>query len=387
MFSADYRAAVAAEAAGNVETAAQRYALAGELEGAVRMHIARAARAPTRQGEIAALRDAMQWAGDDPVLRAQAARPLGRALLETATLEGIATERDRARIREAAELLIAGGDGRTAGEALENIGDLAGAAHAYSVAGLIDKLEATLAQESAKADRDRAGVEAAKNYEVFMRVGRRDDARGELARAIAHADPIGNYRRLLDQLEAAILTANRVELKRRGQPAITVCAAPRIVLGRDALCDLPLRAGCVSRHHAAIDRVDGAFMLRDCDSRNGTSLEAMPLIGTVPLMGRGRFNLGNECPVDFEVSDGILLLTFPSGVDRGLALLASSADVIVDLGRIGLALDVIFRNGRPLLGRGACKDVTFNGEPLGDLRVQLIRGDRIVADSDEITVG
>ena len=45
MFSADYRAAVAAEAAGDVELAAERYALAGEYAGAVRMHLARAARA------------------------------------------------------------------------------------------------------------------------------------------------------------------------------------------------------------------------------------------------------------------------------------------------------------------------------------------------------
>ena len=80
MFSADYRAAVAAEAAGNVDLAAERYALAGEHEGAVRMHLARAARASTRQLEIAALRDALRWAGDSPELRRQAAKALGRAL-------------------------------------------------------------------------------------------------------------------------------------------------------------------------------------------------------------------------------------------------------------------------------------------------------------------
>ena len=40
-----------------------------------------------------------------------------------------------------------------------------------------------------------------------------------------------------------------------------------------------------------------------------------------------------------------------------------------------------------MLGRGTCKDVAFNDEPLGDLRVQLIRGDRVVADGDEIDVG
>ena len=74
MFSADYRAAVAAEAAGNVDLAAERYALAGENDGAVRMHLARAARAGNRLAEIGALRDAMRWAGEDPVLRRQAQR-------------------------------------------------------------------------------------------------------------------------------------------------------------------------------------------------------------------------------------------------------------------------------------------------------------------------
>src|SRR4051812_50086324 len=78
MFSADYRAAVAAEAAGDVELAAERYALAGEYAGAVRMHLARAARSPTRNGELGALRDALRWAGDDPALRRQGPAPPGQ---------------------------------------------------------------------------------------------------------------------------------------------------------------------------------------------------------------------------------------------------------------------------------------------------------------------
>src|SRR5687767_13014048 len=95
MFSSDYRAAVAAEAAGNVDLAAERYGLAGEHADAVRMHLARAARAPNRHAEISALRDAIRWAADDPALKRQASAALGRALWEGAKAEGIATERDR----------------------------------------------------------------------------------------------------------------------------------------------------------------------------------------------------------------------------------------------------------------------------------------------------
>src|SRR5262249_40576916 len=165
VFSADYRAAVQAEAAGNVDLAAERYALAGEHAGAVRMHIARAARAATRQAEIGALRDAMRWAGEDPALKKQAAKALGRALWENAKAEGIATERDRGKVREAADLLVIGEDHQAAGEALESIGDLQGAAQAYSAGGHVEKMERVLIADDTAHDRAREEADAFAGYE------------------------------------------------------------------------------------------------------------------------------------------------------------------------------------------------------------------------------
>src|SRR5688500_9077625 len=109
LFSADYRAAVAAEAAGNVELAAERYGLAGDRAAAVRMHVARARRATDRAAEIAALHDALHWAGDEGPLVQLASAALGKALYARALAEGVATARDRERIREAARLLSTGG--------------------------------------------------------------------------------------------------------------------------------------------------------------------------------------------------------------------------------------------------------------------------------------
>ena len=387
LLSSDYRAAVAAEAAGNVDVAAERYGLAGDPEGAVRMHLARAARAGTRQAELGALRDAMRWAGDDAELRRQAAKALGRALWDSTKAEGVATERDRAKIREAAALLVVGEDQLSAGEALESIGDLQGAASAYSAGGFVERMEATLARDDAAHDRARDEADAFANYEMYMRVGRRDDARTELGRAIAHAEQAGDYRRLLDQLDTALLTGGRVELKRRGKPLVVACAAPKIVLGRDALCDLPLRAGGVSRQHAQIEAHGAAFLLRDLDSRNGTSLAGLPLVGTVPLAGNGKFGLGDECTIDFEQHDGTLVLVVGNGLDRGVTLIAGNDGTRLALAPVGSGLEISFQHGRPLLGRGTSKEVAFNAEPLGDLRIQLIRGDRIVADGDEIDVG
>jgi hypothetical protein len=387
MFSADYRAAVAAEAAGNVDLAAERYALCGELEGAVRMHLARAARAPTRIAELGALRDALRWAGEDPGLRRKASAALGRALWEAAKAEGIATERDRKKVREAAELLVAGDDHALAGEALEAIGDHLAAANAFSAGGLVEKMETALAKDDAVNERARAEADAFASYETAMRVGRRDDARAELVRAAAAAAVAGEYRRKLDQLDTALLTAGKVELKRRGKPLIVACAAPKLVLGRDPLCDLTLRAGGVSRQHAEIERTVDAFVLRDLDSRNGTSLAGMPLAGRVPLAGTGSFGLGDECSIDYELANGVLILRCTSGLDRGVALVAGDEGQRIDLAPIGVPLDLVFQRGRPLLGRGPATDVTFNDEPLGDVRVQLIREDRVIVDGDEIEIG
>ncbi len=387
MFSSDYRAAVAAEAAGNVDVAAERYALAGEHDGAVRMHLARAARAPTRLAEIGALRDAMRWAGDVPALRRQAAAALGRALWEAAKAEGIATERDRVKVREAAELLVLGEEHYVAGEALEAIGDHLAAANAYSAGGLVERMEAALAADDAHQDRARTEADAFAGYQTAMRVGRRDDARAELARAIASAAVAGEYRRLLDQLDTALITAGKLELKRRGRPLVVACGASKIVLGRDPLCDLTLRAGGVSRNHAEIERAGDVFTLRDLDSRNGTSLAGLPLAGAVPLVGTGRFGLGDECSIEFTRTASALVLRCTSGLDRGVALIAGPEGERLELSELGIPLDLVFVAGRPHLGRGASTDVRFNDEPLGDVRVQLIRGDRIVVAGDEIDVG
>jgi hypothetical protein len=159
------------------------------------------------------------------------------------------------------------------------------------------------------------------------------------------------------------------------------------VIGRDPLCDLTLRAGGVSRQHAEIERADDVFTLRDLDSRNGTSLAGLPLAGRVPLVGTGRFALGDECPIDFEVDGGVLVLRVHSGLDRGVALIAGTPGARIELTAVGLGLDVIFQRGRPLLGRGSSRVVMFNDEPLADVRIQVIRQDRVLADGDEIDIG
>ncbi len=386
--SADYRAARTAEAAGNPEAAAQHYALAGDFEAAVRMHLARAARAGDRAAELQALRDALHWAGDDPALKKLASAALGRALLAKALAEGIATARDHEKVREAAALLLAGGEHRDAGKALEQLDDHQGAANAYSAGGLVEQMESALVQDEQKNQSDHQAREAFADYELHLGLGRRDDARAALERCL-ELTPSRDRRRLLDDLLAHLITSGKVELRPRGGgPGVVVSAGPTIGLGRDALCDLALRAGGVSRRHADIDIGDAPrFSVRDGGSRNGTMLGGMPIAGKMPLADRGVIELGEDCRIEFAVTGEppILALTVQNGLDRGRKLVAARPGDRIDLAPHGLPCDLIFVDGRPWLGRaeGAFR---LGDRVIGQGRAQLLAGDVVVIDGTEIDV-
>lgn len=411
LLSPDYRRAAAAEAAGNLDVAAEHYGLAGDAEAAVRMHLLRAGRAGTRVLEIAALRDAVHAAGQDEALRKRPAAALGEALLAGLEAEGIATARDRERVREAAALLVAGGEHQRAGDALMHLGDYLAAADAYSAGGLVEAMEAALAKDDDGQERARAEQSAFASYQTNLAVGRRDAARDELAAAFA-ASGNAEYRRLLEALEGKLLTGGRVELAVRGRPPLVVCAVRRVVLGREALCDLVLRSGGVSRQHAEIvlQEAPVRYVLHDLKSRNGTSVGGLPLAGALPLESRGAFSLGEECTIEHELLAAappsatralpagaeqageaaafpVLRLRVVAGLDRGTLLLAAPEQVAIDLASAELGVAITFRNGRPLLSVTGAREVRFCGEPLGAMAVQLIRGDKLRIDGLDVDIG
>ncbi|GAB4543000.1 MAG: hypothetical protein Tsb0020_55110 [Haliangiales bacterium] len=394
LFSADYRAAVSAEAAGQLEQAAEHFVLAGEPVEAARIHLARAERADNRSTEIDALRDALHWVGADEALTKRIKSALGRALLSRARDEGVATARDHRRVREAAELLLAGGDYATAGEALESVGDASGAAKAYRLGGLVEQMELLMSDEVAERERARQERESFADYELHMRLGDREAAREALRRCLDSAANKAEYRHLYDQLESRIIGGGRVVLRRRGQPAIVVVGVEAVVLGRDPLCELPLRTGGVSRRHAVI-AVAGPdesprFSLRDLGSRNGTLIGGLPIEGRVPLTGRGRFELGDQCAVDFveQGAPAALSLRVERGLDRDLRLLVVGSGERLGLDEVAaLPVEIEFRGGRPYLSaRDASVALLLDGDPIAAGSIQLIRGDVLTVDGVEVEV-
>lgn len=391
LFSSDHRAALAAEAAGDFELAAQRYALAGQHDAAVRMHLARADRAKNRAEEIDALRDALHWAKDDDGLKTQAGKSLGKALLAQSQAEGVKTQRDRERVREAAELFLGARNFEHAGDAFTSIGDHEGAARAYKDGGLVAKMELALGHEEEKRDAARSERQNFADYDLHMRGGARDEALASLRHCLQSSESRSDYRRLLDELESRLITGGRVVLKIRNGEKMAFCAAPEILIGRDALCDMVLRTGGVSRRHASVvissDKESTSFELGDAGSRNGTRLAGMPIDTRLPLVENGTFQLGDDVEIHYEVlSDPpVLALEVRAGLDKGTRILASLDGVSMGMDDLGVAAMLYFREGRPTLKHPGTS-LSLNGESLAQGDLQLIHGDLLSIDGVEFEV-
>ncbi len=391
LFSSNYRAAINAEAAGQLELAAEHYARAGQNDAAARMHVARAKRAGSYAEEIDALRDAAHWVPEDmEELSAEISSGLGKALLAKARSEGIGTERDRQRIEEAANHLEACGEWADAGAAWELIANQAAAIKAYKQGGLIDQLERVLDSDEEKSSAAREVREAFADYKVHYSSGMRDAAREDLLTCVQESQSKGEYRRLLDELESAMITGGRITLRPRQKKPVTICCNSEILMGRDQLCDLLLRSGNVSRRHAQINVTadgDERFHLRDAGSRNGTHVGGMPIGGSVPLIDSGSFDLGDEYTVDYQASGTTLALKVSRGMDLGTQLLIVAEGDSVDLqDATGAPLSVRFERGRPFLEvSGETSELELNGEPCAT-QAQVIHGDLVLAGGREIEV-
>jgi len=353
------------------------------------MHLARADRAQSRSLEIAALRDAAYWARDDDDLLMQTRPALALALLAQCEAEGIATERDKERVREAATLFRESNRYGKAGDAYTLIGDTRAAVEAFRSGGLVAKLERALDLEQQDRERGRAERNDYADYEMYMRGGERDQALTCIRECIEVAASSGEYRRKLDELETRLITSGKVHLRNRRGVTMALTASSEISLGRDPMCDLTLRSGGISRRHANIsqpaDADEANFLLSDAGSRNGTRLAGMPLAGSLPLEGTGVFQLGDDLHVQYEVLGGHLHLHVDAGLDSGAALWATREAHDISLSPLGISSVLQFRNGRPFF-RHPDGPLELNDERIARGEIQLIHGDLLVVDGIEVEV-
>jgi tetratricopeptide (TPR) repeat protein len=397
MFSADFRRAVAAEAAGDYAEAARAYALAGERVKVAEMHLLRAERAPSPAAKLHELRAAIRWADADDVESKNARRRIARALFNWARSSAVVGDAEKQVVREAAQLFVDVGDFPAAGECLEFIGDEFAAAEAYQKGGDVDRLESVLAREEQRRKRDSRVHDAFEEYKMSLASGERDRALEAIRQCAEAPLPAGvkdqtefmreraSYQRLREELEARLIADGTV-LLRAGAVGHTrerryVGNFP-LLLGRDATCQLPLRDAGISREHAAVVATDeGSFALRDCDSKNGTTLGGVRIAGTLPLAGSGEIGIGELCVVRYEVAGETLTLEVTRGLDRGLRAVASRGAFDVEG-----AGELVFIDGRPRLSPVGGRLLYLNGVHTG-AAVQLIRGDVVELGEARLEVG
>ena len=295
LFSGAYRKALEAEARGDHDGAARAYALAGEEDKVAEMNLLRAEQARTRPDEIDALRAALRWCAPGTELRRKAERRLAGALADEAKQESVtASEHGRKLLREAAALYGEAGLHGEAGECLELSGDDAGAAKAYAAAGLIEKMELTLARDEQRDRRARRLREAFDQYQLELSGGDRELARSALKLCVdlaAAGERRGEYVRLLEELDAKRIGSGLARLTLVApagtRQVLALCGASPVRIGREPDLELSLRGGGVSRLHAELWHGDAGWRLRDAGSRNGTRIRGRAAGGRGAAPGRG----------------------------------------------------------------------------------------------------
>ncbi|MSP58876.1 MAG: FHA domain-containing protein [Myxococcales bacterium] len=368
VFSADFRRALAAEAAGDYGDAARAYALSGERHKVGEMHLLAAERAGGHEARLAELRAAVRWSDGGQDVDRDVRRRVARAMLLLVRASGVISESDRAVLREAAALFTAADDLAGAGECHELAGDEREAADSYQRAGEVDRLEAVLARDEKRRRKDTLLSEGFEDYQRWLAAGERDRALAAL-RGCMEVSPVGEYARLIESLEARRLTASRVTLRIGAERATYVGAFP-LGLGREGSCEVALRDGGISRRHAEILEAGGRFRVRDCASKNGTFLAGCAVGGELPLDQEGELGLGELCGIRFRVESGVLTLTVARGLDRGLKVIAAATPFLL----AGGAFELRFSDGRPCLSAIGGHPLQLNGARAG-ARIQLLRGD------------
>ena len=177
MFSADFRRAVAAEAAGDYAEAARAYALAGERVKVAEMHLLRAERAPSPAAKLHELRAAIRWADADDARgrcrRAAASRArcsTGRAPPPSSAIPSRSWCATRRSCSSTSAITP------PPASATSSSATSCAAAEAYQKGGDVERLENVLAREEQRRKRDTRVHDAFEEYKLALAGGERDRA-------------------------------------------------------------------------------------------------------------------------------------------------------------------------------------------------------------------
>lgn len=122
--------------------------------------------------------------------------------------------------------------------------------------------------------------------------------------------------------------------------------AVRTTIGRDPSCDLVIDNAGISRLHAAIEAVGDSFLLRDCESQNGITLNGEPCregrLVHGDMIGINKFllrfsNQALEVPSNLQAEPEKPKAPRPKEVQRTVHLDANSAQALAEVAKQHIA--------------------------------------------------
>jgi pSer/pThr/pTyr-binding forkhead associated (FHA) protein len=122
--------------------------------------------------------------------------------------------------------------------------------------------------------------------------------------------------------------------------------AVRTTIGRDPSCDVVIDNAGISRLHAAIEAVGDSFVLRDCDSQNGITLNGEPCregrLVHGDIVGLNKFllrfsNQALEAPVNLKADADKPRANRPKEVQRTVHVDAEAAQQLAEMAKQHIA--------------------------------------------------
>jgi FHA domain len=294
--------------------------------------------------------------------------------------EGATSAAARLDLLEAARELEALGDATHAADAYALAGDLEGEARALVEGGEIDRLEHVLDRDRDRARTERLSHDAHGELDRLLASGKRRAALAlaEELTARARGDVAAAER--LKTIRAQRSTGPCVVFDLRGK-RMQMVLGDEVMVGRTEGA-ITISSHAVSRRHLLIARGGDAILVRDLESRNGTLLRGMRVVGAIPVaMAEGlELKLGGEVPLHLSAS---------SEIEGALAIEVAGSRYVAPLGPARLGVGAWRLETAP---DGWLELVTDDDPPayIGGVRIEartpLLAGDAIAANRGEAGV-
>ncbi len=381
IFDSRHRRARAAEGAGQWRRAASLWAEAGEPDRAADALIHLAERDGDLEVRLEAWHDALRWLPEEEdERRDEIGRRMGTAVLEDARLRGATSAEEKRRLADAASRLERLDLAAEAAEAFGILGRRDDQARCLQLAGDVERLEALLSHTNEVDQRQNDLRRCLADYENALRYGARLEARAALREAARIAPDERSVTEMLRRLESRMPPRARVRLSVSGERVSFVGHLPAVV-GRGDEVAIRVRGTSVSRRHAEVALDDGALVIRDLDSRNGTLVRGLPVAGAIELTGQTLVGLGDDVTLEVTPEADRLTIEVRGGFDRGQRIVVGEGALRLE----GLAASLTFEQGWAVLTADEGVGLELEGQTCA-LPVHLLVEDRLSVGGVEVEV-